>query len=291
LSVYPIILSQTTFTHRDHLKYPYEERGLQFGDGIYEVIQIYNGQYYLLQEHIDRLFRSAQAIKLTLPFTKAEIERLLQQLLAKNEMTDHGRVYLQATRGSAQRNHTFPENTEANFYAYVEKAPRRQEFLKTGVCAITQKDVRWEYCYIKSLNLLPNVLAKQAAKEAGCYESILHRDGLVTECSSSNVYLVHNKTIYTHPATERILEGCVRMRVKQLSESLRIPFVEEAFTLNDIKIADEMFLTSSTSEVMPIIKVDKQRIADGKPGPITRKLQKAYEEDANITEHIKQHST
>ena len=135
----------------------------------------------------------------------------------------------------------------------------------------------------KSLNLLPKVLAKQAAREKDCFESILHIDGVVTEGSSANIYLVKDGKIYTHPATERILKGCVRMLVERLAKDLNIPFVEEAFTLEDIQTADEMFLSSSTSEVMPIIEVDGEQIADGKPGAITRQLQKAYEKDAQIT--------
>src|SRR5690625_4041120 len=122
MSVYPIILSQLNFTHRDNLSYPYEERGLQFGDGIYEVIRIYNGRYHLFQEHVDRLFRSANEIRLNLPFTKEEVTEKLLELLEKNEMKEDGKVYLQATRGSVKRDHAFPpEDTVANFYAYVEK--------------------------------------------------------------------------------------------------------------------------------------------------------------------------
>lgn len=286
MSVYPIILSQLTFTHRDNLSYPYEERGLQFGDGIYEVIRIYNGHYHLFQEHVDRLFRSAEAIKLTLPFSKEEITEKLLELLEKNEMKTDGKVYLQATRGSVKRDHAFPSaDTVANFYAYVEDQSRNLDFLDNGIKTITQDDLRWKLCHIKSLNLLPNVLAKQAARENGCYESILHVDGMVTEGSSANIYLVKDGKIYTHPATERILKGCVRMLVERLADNLNIPFVEEAFTLDDIKTADEMFLTSSTSEVMPIIEVDGAQVADGKPGPITRRLQKAYEVDAQISEN------
>lgn len=287
MSVYPIILSQLTFTHRDNLSYPYEERGLQFGDGIYEVIRIYNGHYHLFQEHVDRLFRSADAIKLTLPFSKEEITEKLLELLEKNEMKTDGKVYLQATRGSVKRDHAFPSaDTVANFYAYVEDQSRNLDFLDNGIKTITQDDLRWKLCHIKSLNLLPNVLAKQAARENGCYESILHVDGMVTEGSSANIYLVKDGKIYTHPATERILKGCVRMLVERLADNLNIPFVEEAFTLDDIKTADEMFLTSSTSEVMPVVEVDGTQVANGKPGQVTRKLQKAYEADANITKDL-----
>ncbi|MEN1968590.1 D-amino-acid transaminase [Lentibacillus sp. N15] len=281
---YPVVLSQTKFVHRDTLHYPFEERGLQFGDGVYEVIRVYNGTYYLLDEHVNRLFRSAAAVKIILPFTKVELTDLLHTLLLKNDVKTDTKVYLQASRGSAPRVHTFPTGVDANVYAYVSKQPRNLDNLKNGVKAITQRDVRWENCYIKSLNLLPNVLAKQEAQEQGCYEAILHKDGTVTECSSSNVYLVKDGTIMTHPATNQILHGCVRIRVEQFAEKLGIPFNETAFSVDDIANADELFLSSSTSEIMPIITVDHQPIANGKPGNITKQLQIAYKQDANISE-------
>src|SRR5699024_1867023 len=135
---------------------------------------------------------------------------------------------------------------------------------------------------------LPIFMAKQEAIENDCYEAILHKDGVVTECSASNVYLVKSGNIYTFPATKRILHGCVRMAVERFVADLNIPFIQEPFSLEDITLADEMFLTSSTSEVLPIVKVDGKQINDGRPGEITRKLQKAYEKDANITENITQ---
>lgn len=283
MSVYPIILSQTHFTQQEDLTYPFEERGLQFGDGVYEVIRIYDGTYYLLAEHVDRLFRSAEAIKIVLPFSKKEITDLLLNLLDKNGMDSDGIVYMQATRGSAPRTHAFPSETEANVYAYIRDMPRKTDDLSKGVSTITERDTRWENCYIKSLNLLPNVLAKQAAQESNSYEAIFHRDGTVTECSSSNIFLIKNGNIYTHPATKRILHGCVRMRIEQFAANLQIPFIEEAFSTADMAMADELFLSSTTSEVMPIIEVDNKTIAHGKPGSITRKIQKAYVQDAALS--------
>ncbi|MDY0407771.1 D-amino-acid transaminase [Virgibacillus soli] len=283
MTVYPVVLSQSKFIHRDNLSYPFEERGLQFGDGVYEVIRVYRGTYHLLKEHVDRLFRSAEAIKLALPFTNEQLIASLLELLKRNDMKTDGKVYLQATRGSAPRDHVFPKGVVANVYAYVQNLDRNLVNLQQGVSVLTHEDIRWEYCFIKSLNLLPNVLAKQTAKEKNCYEAILHKDGKVTECSSSNVYLVKDGTIYTHPTTKQILHGCVRMAVERFAKDLDIPFVEEAFMLDDIQDADELFLTSTTSEVLPIITVDGETIRDGKPGSITRRLQKAYEMDANIS--------
>ncbi|MGM8365778.1 D-amino-acid transaminase [Virgibacillus sp. W0181] len=282
MSVYPIMMSQGKFVHSDSLKYPYEERGAQFGDGIYEVIRIYEGNYYLLNEHVDRLFRSLEAIKISIDYTKEEIIALLEQLIQKNSMENDGMVYLQITRGSAPRVHTFPENVTPNVYAYMDDFPRFLNEMENGVSVITHKDTRWDYCYIKSLNLLPNILAKQEALEQDCYEAILHKDGIITECCSSNIFLIKDGSIYTHPATEQILHGCVRLAVKRLAKQLNIPFVEEAFTLDDIATADELFLTSSMSEIMPVVQVDGRQVKDGSPGEITKKLQLAYEKDANI---------
>lgn len=282
MSIHTIIMSQGKFMHRDSLKYPFEERGLQFGDGVYEVIQIYNGNFYLFDEHLTRLYNSLKAIEINLSITKEDLADLLHKLLEKNKMQETGHVYLQVTRGSAPRVHTFPEDTEPNIYAYVKTTERKEAILTRGVETITYPDERWKHCYIKSLNLLPNIIAKQKAKEAGAYEAILHKDGLVTECGSSNVYLVKKGEIYTYPANGDILHGCVRIAVERFSKELNLPFIEEAFTVNDFATADEVFLTSSTNEVLPIIKVDETIISDGKPGPITQKLQAAYRKDAKL---------
>lgn len=283
MSVYPLVLSQQKLVPQDDLLFPFEERGLQFGDGVYEVIRIYNGNYYLFDEHIDRLYRSTEAIKINLNCSKRKLKTLLIDLLQQNKMTTDGKLYLQVTRGSAPRDHVFPVDTVPNLYAYIQDQPRNLTYLNNGVSTITERDIRWENCYIKSLNLLPNILAKQTAFENDCYEAILHKDGCVTECSSANVYLVKDKKIYTHPSTSQILHGCVRIRVEQFAKILCIPFIEEPFFLQDITLADELFLTSSTSEITPIIAVDEEIIANGKPGEITKLLQQAYEKDAKIT--------
>lgn len=280
--MYPIIMSQGKFAHKDNLKFPYEERGLQFGDGVYEVIRIYLGRPYLLEEHVARLFRSLDAVRIRIKQTEEEMIALLNNLIKKNEMKQDGYIYLQVTRGSAPRKHLFPENTTPNLYAYLVNQERNLDGIEHGVKTISLRDERWKNCYIKSLNLLPNVLAKQTAHEKGCYEAILHDDNVVTECSSANVFLVKDEKIYTHPATNRILNGCVRMAVKRFAKELNIPFIEQPFTVDDMFEADEMFLTSSLSEVLPIVEVDGKRIAAGKPGNISRQLQRAYEKDANI---------
>ncbi|MCA0969729.1 D-amino-acid transaminase [Halobacillus litoralis] len=283
MTMHQHLLTQNGFVRQDDLTYPFEERGLQFGDGIYEVIRVYEGTYYLINEHVERLYRSAEAIKLTVPYEKKKMYHYLNELLQVNDVKGDAKVYLQITRGSAARDHVFPEKPEPNLYAYVKDLPRPKSFLESGVSTITQPDVRWDWCYIKSLNLLPNVLAKQTAREHDCFEAILHKEGEVTECSSSNAYLVKDGKVYTHPAKKNILHGCVRMRVEQFCRQLNIDFIEEPFQVEDIHEADEIFLSSSTAEVMPIVSVDGKSIAGGTPGVITRKLQQAYEEDAGLT--------
>ncbi len=270
---------------RDSLTYPFEERGLQFGDGIYEVVRVYQGEFHLLFEHVERLFRSAEAIKIHLPFDKQQTMEYLLDLLKVNDVSEDAKVYLQVTRGSAARDHVFPE-VNANLYTYVQKLSRPIANLKNGVSVITLPDVRWQNCYIKSLNLLPNVLAKQEAKELGCFEAILHRDGLVTECSASNVYMAKDGAIYTHPETNHILHGCVRLKLKDLANQLGIPFIQEAFTVEQLHNADEIFLSSSTAEVMPIVKIDRKTVETGEPGKITTQLQKAFESDINIKDSL-----
>lgn len=280
--MYTIIFSQQTFIHKDALQFPIEERGLQFGDGVYEVVRVYNGKPYLLDEHIKRLYRSLEAIYLTIYITKKQLTQYIQQLIKKNKMQEDGFIYLQVTRGVAERNHSFPHKVEPNIFAYIKKRKRPVELLINGVKAITHRDERWDNCYIKSLNLLPNVLARQKAKTEGAYEAILHREETVTEGSASNIFLVKNGDVYTHPETKQILNGCVRTAVIKFASERGIRVYEQAFTLDDLTTADEVFLTSSISEIIPIIQINNQTITNGKRGELTTVLQRSYANDAQI---------
>lgn len=280
--MYAVIFSQGKFVHKDSVAFPMEERGLQFGDGVYEVIRIYNGTLYLLDEHIKRLYQSLNAIRIKIAYTADQFKHILKTLVERNQMTTNGFIYLQITRGSASRIHTFPENISPNMYAYIKDRPRPFELLKSGIHVITHPDERWDNCYIKSLNLLPNILARQIAIEQDAYEAVLHRNEKVTECSSGNIFIIREGAIYTHPTTKAILAGCVRGAVKRFAKNLQIPFIENAFTLSDFYKADEVFLTSSLSEILPVITVDHKQVGGGQAGEITRKLQQAYEVDAQI---------
>ncbi|MBP1915286.1 D-amino-acid transaminase [Lederbergia galactosidilytica] len=253
-----------------------EDRGYQFGDGVYEVIRIYDGMAFTADEHLDRFFHSAEKIKMEMPFDKQQMLQFIEQLIKENNLQD-GSIYMQVTRGATARNHLFPgKDIKPVLTAYTKEVARPEEKLENGVKAMVTEDIRWLRCDIKSLNLLPNVLAKQEAKEQDCYEAILHRNGTVTEGSSSNAYIIKDGKIITHPATNLILNGITRQVILQLCQANQIPVAEEEFHLDDLKTADEIFVSSTTSEVMPIVQLDGQSIGDGKPGPLTKKLQSLF---------------
>lgn len=255
-----------------------EDRGYQFGDGVYEVIRVYNGKMFTAEEHLDRLFSSAEKIFIAMPYTKAQIKQWVEQLIVDNRIIN-GSVYMQITRGANQRNHVFPDETvQPVLTAYTREVPRPTQAMRDGVKTIIHDDIRWLRCDIKSLNLLPNLMAKQAAKEQGSYEAILHRDGTVTEGSSSNIFIIKDGVIKTHPATNLILNGITRQQLFTICKEENMICEEAIFTLDELKTADEVFLTSTTSEVMPIVQIDQTLVADGKPGKITKQLQQLLTE-------------
>ncbi|MEI4829900.1 D-amino-acid transaminase [Bacillus sp. FJAT-53711] len=253
-----------------------EERGLQFGDGVYEVIRVYKGTLHLLDPHITRLYRSMEEMELTLSLSKAELIASLYELLAKNQFQEDGIIYLQISRGVQPRVHTFSFDATPTIYAYIRKKERPALWIEYGIRAITEPDVRWLRCDIKSLNLIPNVLASTKAERKGCKEALLVRNGIVTEGSHSNFFLVKNGTLYTHPANHLILNGIVRQYIISLAHTLHIPLQEESFRVHDVYKADECFFTGTTFEVMPLTHLDGTAIQNGQVGPITKLLQKTF---------------
>jgi D-alanine transaminase len=253
-----------------------EDRGYQFGDGVYEVVAIYNGKLFLLDEHIERLERSAQEIQLSLPCSMVELKQNLIELVERNELED-GVVYLQISRGVAERWHAYPEKgTAPVLIAYTKKEETMTKEEEQGAKAILTPDIRWLRCDIKTLNLLPNAMAKQKAVEAGAVEAILHRDDKVTEASSSNVFIVKDNKVYTHPANNLILNGITRQKVIELCSQLNIPVQTEAYSVQDLLEAEEVFVTATKLDIVPIIEVDEHSIGDGVPGEITKKIVNAF---------------
>ncbi|MBI0578000.1 D-amino-acid transaminase [Neobacillus cucumis] len=256
---------------------PIDERGHQFGDGVYEVIRVYNGKPFMLEEHLQRLIQSAKAIKLPIQQSAEDFKALILEAVQKSNELESA-VYLQITRGVAVRQHLFPAASVSMTMTVRSVQAMENEARVKGMKAIFHEDERWANCYIKSLNLLPNILAKQIAHEAGCYEAILVRDGFITEGTSSNVYMVKDGVVYTTPLSKQILSGITRMAVKKVTESLGIPFIEKKFTPEELLQADEVFITSTTSEILPIVNVDGKSIGDGNPGGWTMKAYQKFKE-------------
>lgn len=255
-----------------------EDRGFQFGDGVYEVIRIYNGKPFTLKEHIDRLFASAQKIYMEIPYSKQEITDLVINLLVQENVSTCN-LYLQISRGVVPRNHVIPETASPTLVGYLMPGTRPVDLMKTGGKAVITEDLRWHYCDIKSISLLGAVLAKKKATDAGCLEAILHRDGIITEGSSTNVWMVQNGKLFTHPANQFILNGITRQKVISLLDINQLPYEETGFTVEQLQNADELFLTSTTMEIVPIVEVDGVKIGSGTPGDVTRKLQTLFEQE------------
>ena len=235
----------------------------------------YNGKLFAWEGHVERLFASAKKIRLEIPYTWGQLKKILEDLIAKNNLVT-GTVYLQFTRGVSPRKHAFP-GTEIlpTFVAYTRDSERPVKQMETGVETWIVEDKRWLHCDIKSLNLLGNILAYEDAHKEGCYEAILNRGGKITEGSHTNVAIIVDGVLITHPANNLILNGITRQIILKLCEQLSIPVKEREFTPKELIEADEVFLTSTTLEITPVVKVNGQVIGKG-PFLITKKLQAAF---------------
>ncbi|MCL6451676.1 MAG: D-amino-acid transaminase [Acetobacteraceae bacterium] len=277
-------MARKVFLNGDWVDYaqavvPVEDRGLMFADGIYEVIRVYNGKVFQLGPHLDRLFMGAAELRINLHYRREELERILARTVEFNGL-ENGGLYLQVTRGVSPRGHAFPAASTPTVFALTHEGhgpPARPGDGRPveGSPAITAPDNRFGLCYVKTVGLLPNVLARQQAQEAGAREAILVRDGLVTEASSSNVFAVIGGTLYTHPLAN-ILPGITRDIVLRLAARLGIPVREIAVPIGHLRRADEVFITGTMTEVEPVVSLDGRPVADGKPGPVTLRLFEAY---------------
>ncbi len=249
-----------------------EDRGYQFGDGVYEVIHVYQGKPFRIGQHLQRLERSLAGIDMEPPEPLPAIEEICRRLIAGS---GDASIYVQVTRGVAPRAHPFPREARPTLLAYARPAhpapPGRVMKLKT------ERDDRWGRCHLKTICLLPNVLARQRAVEAGCDEALLVReDGTVTEGSSSNAFMVLGGVLVTHPANNHILDGVTRRAVIELARREGIEVAERPFTLREALGGDEFFMTGTTTEVGPVESIDGRRIGAGAPGPVTARLQAAF---------------
>ncbi len=256
-----------------------EDRGYQFADGIYEVCVVIDGKYWDMEGHLARLDRSLSELSMAAPMGRDALKVVMNEVVRRNRLKN-ALVYMQVTRGVAPRNHAFPpEGTPPSLVLTARRLSPNKANAKAerGVGVITQPDIRWGRVDIKTVGLLPNALAKEAATKAGAYEALLVRDGYVTECSSSNAWMVDESgAIITHPKGNEILGGITRQTAIACAEELQIKVIERRFTLEEAMAAPEMFLTSATSFVTPITSVDGVQIGSGKPGPVALRLREAY---------------
>jgi len=257
-----------------------EDRGFQFGDGVYEVIRTYRGLPFQLDAHLARLERSAKAIELSLPWNIQQWATHARDGIKRSGYAE-SKVYLQLTRGTAPRDHVFPAAARPTAVMTVrEMRPVEPALQASGVAVMTMDDWRWGRCDIKSVNLLPNILARQKAKQAGAFEAVFIRDGQVTEGAVSNVMIVKAGRVLTAPEGEQILSGVTRTIVLELARKEGLPVEERSITRDEFLHADEIFLTGTTVEILPVVRVDGKAIGpggSGKPGPVTQKLRAAFQ--------------
>jgi D-alanine transaminase len=254
---------------------PIEDRGYQFGDAVYEVVNSYCGNLFGLEEHLDRLERSLRELSYP-PVSREDIRNAMIEILKRSGMERAG-VYLQISRGVVPRNHAYTDAVSVQIVMTVRPVKEVDSELRVnGATAITMTDIRWGRCDIKTVQLLPNCLAKQKAIEAGAYDTIFVTDeGIVRETTISNVFIVRDGKVVTHPANHNILNGITRMMVIDCVKELNLPFEEQFYTSSEMFAADEVFLSGTTIEVLSIVKVDDRTIANGKVGPITNRLYEA----------------
>lgn len=265
------ILINKEIIDREDTSVDIEDRGYQFGDGVYEVVRVYEGEVYELDSHVKRLFRSAKEIDLTLEYTIEELKNAIEKVIAENDVEDGG-VYFQVTRGVAPRKHNYDRTVKSHLIAYPLYFTRPKEKQETGVTAITVEDLRWLRCDIKSLNLLYNVMMKQKANDNDAFEGIFLRDGIVTEGTSTNVFIIKDGVYKTHPVNNMILNGITRQRILKLLKENDLDVKEVEFTKDELFEADEVFITSTTSEVMPICEIDDKKINNGQVGEKTKEI-------------------
>jgi len=259
----------------DEAKVPIEDRGYNFGDAVYEYIASYQGKLFCLEEHLDRLERSMAALSFP-KMSRDEIRQAIRELFERSGIERAG-IYLQISRGVAPRDHAYPETSQPQFMMTVrpvhEKPP---EFRHEGATAITVTDLRWGRCDVKTVQLLANAMAKQQAVQAGVFDAIFVSDaGVVREATSSNVMIVKNGQLVTHPLTEQILPGITRQVILEICNERKLPVEERYFDLDTLYAADEVFLTGTVTEVLPIISIDGRTIGDGTVGPIAQELYQA----------------
>ncbi len=262
----------------EEAKIPVLDRGFIFGDGVYEMIPVYSRVPFRLEEHLDRLESSLAAVRIGNPHTRATWREVIEALIRRQSFDDQG-IYLQVTRGVAKRDHAFPKGVEPTVFLMsnpLVNPPR--EAVERGVAAITAQDNRWQRCDIKSTSLIGNCLLRQLSAEQGLAETILFRDGLLTEASVSNVFVVWGGVIQTPPKSNLILPGITYDVIVELAHANGLPIEFRAMPEGEVRAAEEIWLTSSSKEVLAVVTLDGKPVGEGKPGPMYRRMYRLYQE-------------
>ena len=257
------------------------DRGFIFGDGVYEVIPVYSHIPFRLAEHLRRLQKSLDGIQLKNPYTDVEWTKLLEQIVAGNEGDDQS-LYLHITRGVAPRNHAFPKGVLPT--VFIMSSPSvvvPKELIVTGISAITANDNRWSRCDIKAISLLPNVLLRQMASDSNAIETLLLRDGFLSEGAASNIFTVKNQLLLVPPKSNLMLPGITYDVVLEIANKYQMPYEIREISENDLRSSDEILLTSSTKEIMPITLLDGKKVGSGKPGEVFSQLYQHYQNFKN----------
>ena len=258
------------------------DRGFLFADGVYEVIPAYAGKLFRLQQHLDRLNSSLDAIRMPPVMSDQQWTEMLTRLVEEHSQSDQS-VYIQVSRGAgSSRDHQLPTEYKPTIFAMCQTiANNNLAHIAKGVQAITLDDIRWDWCHIKSVALLGNILLKQQAADQNCGEAILLRDGYATEGSASNLFIVKNKQLITPPKSHNLLPGITRDLVLELAIADGIDCIEAEISEQQLSSADEIWLTSSTKEVMPVIELNRQRVGNGRPGKLWQRMATRYSDFKN----------
>ena len=250
-----------------------DDRGYCFGDGVYEVVRVYNGRAFAFSYHQDRLYRSMREMDIPVRMPPDELQELHEIMIEQSEITD-GYIYLQITRGVTPRHHAFERSKlEPQMYMFIKPITTDLGALQEGVKAITLPDERWARVDIKTLNLIPNILAQTKAEKKSAYTAILVRDGIVTEGATSNVFVMKDGVCYTHPANHHILKGITRqLVVTRVAPTAGITIIEREFDEAFLKDADEIFFTDTIGGIIPITTLNREPVGDGKPGKAAKVL-------------------
>lgn len=275
-----IVYLNGEFLPIDAAKVSVLDRGFLFGDGVYEVIPVYGGRPFRLAEHLERLENSLRGIRMDSPLNADAWEKIFGRLIQGGHDQS---IYLQVTRGAPpKRDHAFPSDTAPTVFVMCTPiAP----IPASGVCAITVPDIRWQWCHIKAITLLANVLQRQQAVDAGCAEAILIRDGHAIEGAASNLFVVSGETIVTPPKGNDILPGITRDLTVEIARANGIPCEERPIPVDELLSAGEVWVTSSTREILPVVKLDETPVGNGVPGPVWQRMNRLYQD---YKQHLRQ---